>query len=229
VLAILLLGSAAAAQSTHAASPRVFYVGGQLKIDAANATLGEILSEVAALTGVKIDVPEGVGGLKIPLVTSGPGPAREVLATLLSDSRCDFIIQASDTDPAKIQNVLVIARDQKGSASAAPEMAASSFRSASAASAAPADTGAAPAPEETAAASPPPPDPPAPPPADASDQSMRQKLASLDQSNLPKPAAMSPPAALNQETISQQLVQMYQQRAQMSATPANPGAKPASP
>jgi hypothetical protein len=215
-------------QSSHAASQRVFYVGGQLKIDAVNATLGEILSEVAALTGVKIDVPEGVGGLKIASVTSGPGPAREVLATLLSDSRCDFIIQASDTDPAKIQNVLVIARDQRGSASAAPEMAASSSRSASAASAAPADPGAAPAPEETAAASPPP-DPPAPPPAETSDQSMRQKLASLDQSNMPKPAAMSPPAALNQQTISQQLVQMYQQRAQMSATPANSGARPASP
>jgi hypothetical protein len=105
-----------------AVSPKITYEDGQLRIEALDSTLADVLRKVASLTGVTIDIPAGANSERMPVVDFGPGPARQVLASLLSDSGFDFLIQASGTDPGKIQNVLLIARDKKGSGSNGAEV-----------------------------------------------------------------------------------------------------------
>ena len=56
---------------------------------------------------------------------------------------------------------------------------------------------------------------------------MQLPLSQPEQSNLARPGALTPPQALNPQSINQQLQQMYQQRMQLQtvAPPANPGSK----
>ena len=273
VLALLLCASAANAQDiqTESATPapapekppqvrkEISYVDGQLKIDALNATLADVLAKVAALTGVKIDLPEGATSEPMPVVDLGPGPAREILASLLRDSNFDYLILASDQDPEKIQSVVLMTRDKKGSGSNATEVATRPVRSPYSRAAAPP-----PRPEEVA-----PPDPPAPvqpentvaginspngptqpdpstPSASPQPDSSTSSLATQPdlsapptfgqplQTNVPPTFPVPPPAVMNQQTINQQLQQMYQQRMQMvqqdrqigqPAVPGNPTTK----
>ncbi len=271
VLALLLVASFAMAQNTAqppaaaaappvqtmpavsepvkapAAPPKISYVGGQLKIDAMDATLSDVLAKVAALTGVKIEVPAEVPDERMPVVELGPGPARQVLASLLSESSFDYMIQASDKDPEKIQNVLLIPKEKKGGGSSATNVAANLVRGPHG------RVGAMSAPSEEAAVespvpsqpdnaavaiagnpqpSPAQPDQPAAPPPAQTDPSMAAPLPQMEQSNTLRPGAMAPPSVVNQQTISQQLQQMYQQRMQMvqqdrqaaaQGAPANPG------
>jgi hypothetical protein len=90
-------------------APRVSYQGGQLTIIAENSELSAILSLVSERTGAEIDLPPGALHERI-WSGFGPGPARKVLATLLSAMRLDYAIQASDTDPQGIRRVLLKTR-----------------------------------------------------------------------------------------------------------------------
>jgi hypothetical protein len=250
----LLCASSANAQNiqTESATPapapekppearkEISYVDGQLKIDALNATLAEVLAKVAALTGVKIDLPEGATSEPMPVVDLGPGPAREILASLLRDSSFDYLILASDKDPEKIQSVVLMTREKRGSGANAIEAVARPIRS-------PYSRAAAPPPRQE---EPPPPDPPAPvqpentvaginspngttqpdpsapspsPQPDSStsslstqpDLSVPPPFGQPLQTNIPPTFPVPPPAVMNQQAITQQLQQMYQQRMQM--------------
>jgi hypothetical protein len=257
VLALLLCASAANAQNieTESATPapapekppevrkEISYVDGQLKIDALNATLADVLAKVAALTGVKIDLPEGATSEPMPVVDLGPGPAREILASLLRDSNFDYLILASDKDPEKVQSVVLMTREKRGSGTNGTngiEAVARPIRS-------PYSRAGAPPPRQDEPA---PPDPPAPvqpentvagvnspngstqpdpsssspsPQPDSStsslstqpDLSVPPPFGQPLQTNIPPVFPVSPPAVMNQQTMSQQLQQMYQQRMQM--------------
>src|ERR1039457_6281954 len=97
---------------------KISYVAGQLRIDAFDVTLADVLQKVAALTGVIIDLPAGARNERMPVVELGPGTARQVLAELLSDSTFDFFIQSPGADPDKLQSVLLIPREKKGGGTA---------------------------------------------------------------------------------------------------------------
>jgi hypothetical protein len=201
-----------------AGSPKIAYVDGQLKIDAFDCTLADVLRKVAALTGVAIDIPPGANNEKMPVVELGPGPARQVLASLLSDTGFDFVIQASNTDPGKLQNVLLISKEKPGGPANSPAVVARVSPRPNARGAQPEDTPAPAQPEispvETASVNPQPaasdPEPP-PPPAQPS------QLSQIPfQNNATKPFGNgAPPAVLNPQNISETLQQMYQQRMQM--------------
>ena len=90
-------------------APRVSYEGGQLSIIAENSELSAILSLVSERTGAKIDLPPGDLHERI-WSGFGPGPARKVLATMLSAMRLDYAIQASDIDPQGIRRVVLKAQ-----------------------------------------------------------------------------------------------------------------------
>ena len=249
-LALLVFASVAAAQTTTpeapaaaaesparpAGPPKITYVGGQLRIAALGSTLAEVLAQVAALTGVNIDVPAGANSERMPVVELGPGPARQVLASLLSDSDFDYLIQASDADPEKIQSVLLMAREKKGSGTNGTDVMARASRGP-----------AAPAPPEVTASDSPAPAPPEIPAPDASSLNPQpasapseqatppspvqpdlsgQPLLQPDTSNPAKPGALTPPAALTPQSINQQLQQMYQQRAQMTQQDHSTGTQP---
>jgi len=231
-----------------AAGQGIAYQDGELTIHVVNTTLTEVLGKVSRLTGVAIELPAGAGVEKMQIVELGPGPARQVLASLLSESNFDYLIQSADDEPEKIQSVLLVPRGKKDSTPGGipvPGNPLRNFRSA-----------------VTAAATPPPEEPPAPEPpapavadnvpagltqADPSAQPPQQQqppqqpvqpaYAPLDPSALPsqaaldqplpqglnadpstsRPGALTPPPVMNQQSITQQLQQMYQTRSQMNS------------
>jgi len=101
--------------SPEPAEPRALHVsceGDQLTIVADNSTLSEVLAEVSAQTRADIDIPAGASGERLANVRLGPGPAREVLTSLLSWTTFDYVIQASDANPQGIKSVFLVARSK---------------------------------------------------------------------------------------------------------------------
>ena len=99
--------------SPEPVEPKALHVsceGDQLTIIADNSTLSEILAEVSAQTRAEIEIPAGASSEKLAVVRLGPGPAREVLTSLLNWTTFDYIIQASDADPLGIKSVFLVAR-----------------------------------------------------------------------------------------------------------------------
>src|SRR6266550_928713 len=88
---------------------QVSYEDGQLSIIAENSKLGDILAAVSERMGADIELPASASDERI-WVRLGPGPARRVLAALLSETDLDYIIQASETDAEGIQSVLLSPR-----------------------------------------------------------------------------------------------------------------------
>jgi len=107
--------------------PQVSWDGKLLTITSGNSTLSDILTEVRNLTGADIDIPPNASKVRIASEL-GPGPAREVLSTLLSWTDFDYVIQASDGDAAGIHSVLLTAREKTdGSAARDAAMVASNM------------------------------------------------------------------------------------------------------
>ena len=214
--------------TSPAASHKISYKDGQLRIDVVGSTLGDVLTQVAALTGVKIDIPAGANTERMPVVDLGPGPAREVLASLLSDSNFDYLIQASDTDAEKLQSVLVMAREKKGAAANVVAAVRPSRGPDTRAAAEPPPPPEPPAAESPVPAQPEvaPPPPPPPAPATQADLTAPSAAAALDSNQFPllqqdpafptRPGALAPPTNLTPQGINQQLQQMYQQRIQIN-------------
>jgi len=94
---------------------QVSYEDGQLTIIAENSKLGEILAAVSERLGANIELPASSSDERI-WVRAGPGPARRVLAALLSGTDLDYVIQASDTDPEGILSVLLTPRTRTAGA-----------------------------------------------------------------------------------------------------------------
>jgi hypothetical protein len=260
--ALLLFAGIGAAQTgpaaavparTAVAAQGISYVDGELTIHVLNTTLSEVLARVGRLTGVTIELPEGAGVEKMQIVELGPGPARQVLASLLSESNFDYLIQSADNEPEKIQSVMLMPRGKKD-ATPGGIPGGNGFRPPFGRTAAAAVVTPPPPPEEPPAPEPPAPavadnlpagltpvDPSAPPPqpqVPAPPGPVQPAYAPLDPSALPpqsaldqplpqglnadpstsRPGALTPPPVMNQQSITQQLQQMYQTRAQMNST-----------
>jgi hypothetical protein len=123
--AVLIPPSRPTAEQLPLSAPQVSYADGQLTITAENSTLTDILTAIRAQMGADIDAPPSTSREHM-VVRLGPGPAREVIASLLSWTDYDYVIQAADDDPAGVKSVLVTSRPKKtgaGSASAGVQMA----------------------------------------------------------------------------------------------------------
>jgi hypothetical protein len=93
-------------------SPRrieVEFRHGKLSIWADRATLAEVLKEVHRKTGADIPIPAGAEQ-ELVVANMEPGPARDVLASLLNGSRFNFIMIGSDTDPNRLKSVILMPR-----------------------------------------------------------------------------------------------------------------------
>ena len=212
-----------AAKSAPSQPQGITYVGGQLRIDVVNATMAEVITQVAALTGVAIELPPATDNERMQVVKIGPGSPREVLATLLRDSHLNYLIESSDTDPDKLQSVLILPEDKKsGNESAATNPSENTYYRRNL---------------QAQVRQEPEPPPPSPSPVQpenttTSDNAMPQLPAapalvepdqtgphpSLQQNEVPgaRAGALSPPPVLNPDNINQQLQRMYQQRAQIN-------------
>ena len=92
-----------------AAKVEVEFRNGKLTIAANKANLAEVLYEVHRKTGADIPVPAGAEREQV-VGSFGPGPAREVMASLLNGSRFNFILVASDQDPSQLRSVVLTPR-----------------------------------------------------------------------------------------------------------------------
>src|SRR5438132_3879450 len=101
-----------------ASAPQVFFRNGQLTIVARNSTLGDILRALHTQTGASVDVPSNATERVVSNL--GPGPARDVLASLLNGSHSNYVMLGSPNDPHMVQRII-----QTSKAGAAPENASS--------------------------------------------------------------------------------------------------------
>lgn len=103
-------------------APRVTCDGNQLTIIADNSTLSGVLAAVHSCIGVQVDIPEGAAGKRV-FENLGPGPAREVLESLLNGTGLNFAIGSSATDPQKVDSILLMLRTTDTLASAVADRA----------------------------------------------------------------------------------------------------------
>lgn len=91
-----------------ASAPKVAFQSGELTISAENSTLGDILKAVQSQTGAQVDFP---GSATERVVGSfGPGPARDVLTSLLNGSHFNYLLLGSPTDPNALDRVILMAK-----------------------------------------------------------------------------------------------------------------------
>ena len=103
--------------------PKVTCRDNQITISADNSTLADILTHVKGCTGAKIEIPEGAQSVR-SFEELGPGPVPEILDELLSGTPYNYVIQASEANPLKVETVLLSMRgtgDGKPGANAMPE------------------------------------------------------------------------------------------------------------
>jgi hypothetical protein len=86
----------------------VNYQGDQLMIDAHNATLDSVLRAACQQTGTAIDIPAGANERVFGVF--GPGPAREVFASLLNGARFNYVMLGSASDGTKVVRLTLTTR-----------------------------------------------------------------------------------------------------------------------
>lgn len=87
----------------------VTFRNGLLSIRSNKATLSQVLFAVHQRTGADIAIAAGAEQEKV-VTDLGPGPAPEVLATLLNGSRFNFLILSSPSDPRGLDRVILSPR-----------------------------------------------------------------------------------------------------------------------
>jgi hypothetical protein len=78
---------------------------GKLSVIADDAELGNVLQQIGEKTGASIEVAPEVKGERV-IAHLGPGPAAEIVTTLLSSPRLDFILMGSE-DENSIKRLIV--------------------------------------------------------------------------------------------------------------------------
>jgi len=88
----------------------VGYEDGQLTISAHNAPLLDVLRRVCQQIGAELESPEGAS--ERLFVNVGPGPTREILASLLAGSQFNYAMQASENDPNLLARLVVMSKTE---------------------------------------------------------------------------------------------------------------------
>ena len=87
-------------------NPPITCDGHKLTISAQNSTLGgAVLNAIRACTGAWTDVPADARAKRL-FAELGQGRLPTILADFLSSTDFDYVIQASPSDPQKVQTVL---------------------------------------------------------------------------------------------------------------------------
>jgi hypothetical protein len=93
-----------------ATAPQVSYGNGLLTVVANNSTLGDILNAVRSKTGASIDYPANQAQDRV-VASYGPGPATQVLASLLNGSRFDYILLGSPGRPDLLSKAILTSKE----------------------------------------------------------------------------------------------------------------------
>ena len=95
-------------EQTPASPPVVTFRDGELTIAATNSTLADILKAVRTQTGAEVDVPGNPTDRVVGQF--GPGPARDVLGSLLNGSHFNYVLLGSATNPNALDRVILMAK-----------------------------------------------------------------------------------------------------------------------
>jgi hypothetical protein len=100
-------------------APQVTYQNGKLTIIARNSTLGDILRAVHTKTGANIEVPGSAPERVVGMF--GPGPSRDVMATLLNGSHFNYVMLGSATNPNQLERLILTAKTGGGETPPTPQ------------------------------------------------------------------------------------------------------------
>jgi hypothetical protein len=89
-------------------APTITYDNGVLTISAYNSTLSDILQGIRNQTGADVDIPPQPEERVVTHL--GPGSARDVVRSLLSGSRFNYILVGSNADPNTLTRILLFPR-----------------------------------------------------------------------------------------------------------------------
>lgn len=92
-------------EQKSAVPPQVTYENRRLTIVAENSTLGDILRAVKAKTGASIDLPPNANSRVVGRF--GPGPSRDVLATLLNGTLFNYVLLGTANDPTAVGKIIL--------------------------------------------------------------------------------------------------------------------------
>jgi hypothetical protein len=90
-------------------APKITCAKDNLTISANNSTIEGVLAALRSCLGIKVDIPEGATGGRL-FEDIGPGPARQVLESLLSGTDFDYVIGSSDEHPENVSSVILLTR-----------------------------------------------------------------------------------------------------------------------
>jgi hypothetical protein len=88
-----------------AGAPSVSFRNGQLRVDADNATLGEVLSSIGKKIGAQIEMPATADSERVAAHLSG-APA-QVIGALLDDEKYGYVILYPPQEPDHVQRVIL--------------------------------------------------------------------------------------------------------------------------
>ncbi|GAC1432741.1 MAG: hypothetical protein NVS1B11_18820 [Terriglobales bacterium] len=91
-----------------ASAPQVTLQNGQLTIVARNSILSDILHAVQSKTGAEVEMPSNASERVVGFF--GPGPSRDVLASLLNGSHFNYVLLGSQANPSVLEHVILIAK-----------------------------------------------------------------------------------------------------------------------
>jgi hypothetical protein len=181
--------------------PKVRFSNGLLSIVAENSTLSDILRAVRTQTGAAVEIPPNATERVVTHL--GPGPAREVLASLLNGSHFNYVMLGSATNPNMVDRVILTSKS--GGVS---------------------DAGAAMSPEQkpTAAAATDEPDTPG---VDISEQPVDDPAETASEENQPHQPNGQPQVKTPEQLLRElQQQQLLQQQQQPQGAPAGPAGQP---
>lgn len=101
-----------------AVAPQVTYQNGKLTIIARNSTLGDILRAVHTKTGANIEVSGSATERVVGMF--GPGPSRDVVASLLNGSHFNYVMLGSEANPDLLQHLILTPKGAAIGGSVAP-------------------------------------------------------------------------------------------------------------
>ncbi|HEV2963035.1 MAG TPA: hypothetical protein VG649_14495 [Candidatus Angelobacter sp.] len=90
-------------------APRISYVGGKLTVVANNATLDDVLARVGNAISANIQGIQSQGGERV-FGQFGPASPSQVLDTLLTGSRYDFILVGSAGNAGSVREIILSPR-----------------------------------------------------------------------------------------------------------------------
>lgn len=101
-----------------AVAPQVTFQNGKLTIIARNSTLGDILRAVHTKTGANVELSGSATERVVGMF--GPGPSRDVVASLLNGSHFNYVMLGSEANPDQLQHLILTPKAVDGGAVAAP-------------------------------------------------------------------------------------------------------------